>query len=210
MRFFIFFLICTFAFANGFSEAQIRKGKKIVDVFCDKDRLSGLTTITKESLKTGGVCQNVDDEKLDAIIAYLNSKKSITVKKIDVPKDAKCPVCGMFVAKYPKWACMMVIDGKKYYFDGVKDMMKFYFFDKDFVYDRDKIEKVLVQDFYTLEAIDATKAYYVIGSNMYGPMGKELIPFKNLKEAKNFLNDHKGEKIVKFKDITINMVIEGN
>ena len=31
------------------------------------------------------------------------------------------------------------------------------------------------------------KAFYVIGSNVYGPMGEELIPFKNEDEAKKFM-----------------------
>jgi nitrous oxide reductase accessory protein NosL len=50
-------------------------------------------------------------------------------------------------------------------------------------------------------AIDGTKAYYVIGSDTYGPMGHELIPFKDLSDAKNFLKDHKGKKILKFQEI---------
>lgn len=100
----------------------------------------------------------------------------------------------------------MEIEGKNYYFDGVKDMLKFYFYDADFKYDRSKISKVLVRDYYTLESIDARDAFYVTGSNIYGPMGNEFIPFKTKKEAMTFLNDHKGEKIVKFKDITFEMV----
>jgi nitrous oxide reductase accessory protein NosL len=43
------------------------------------------------------------------------------------PKD-KCPVCGMFVAKYPDWVAAFVFrDGSTVFFDGVKDMMKYYF-----------------------------------------------------------------------------------
>ncbi|HFC03675.1 MAG TPA: nitrous oxide reductase, partial [Nitratifractor salsuginis] len=120
---------------------------------------------------------------------------------------AKCPVCGMFVSKYPKWAAEIVVDGKTYWFDGVKDMMKFYIFDGDFPYDRSKIEKMLVTDFYTLEAIPAKEAYYVIGSRLYGPMGNELIPFKTEKEAKDFMADHGGDRIVRFDEITGKMVM---
>jgi hypothetical protein len=36
------------------------------------------------------------------------------------PKD-KCPVCGMFVAKYPDWVAALVFsDGSTVFFDGVK------------------------------------------------------------------------------------------
>ncbi|HGZ71081.1 MAG TPA: nitrous oxide reductase accessory protein NosL, partial [Nitratifractor sp.] len=70
-----------------------------------------------------------------------------------------------------------------------------------------KIEKVQVSDFYTLEAIDAREAFYVVGSNVYGPMGNELVPFKSEKEAQNFMQEHKGKKILKFKDITPQIVM---
>jgi nitrous oxide reductase accessory protein NosL len=113
----------------------------------------------------------------------------------------------MFVAKYPKWAGLMVIDGKKYYFDGVKDLMKFYIFDADFTYDRSKITAITVTDFYTLESIPAKEAYYVTGSSLYGPMGNELIPFKTKEAAENFMRDHQGEAIVRFDQITPRMVM---
>ena len=40
----------------------------------------------------------------------------------------KCPVCGMFVAKYPDWVAEIIFkDGSAVYFDGCKDMFKYYF-----------------------------------------------------------------------------------
>ena len=43
------------------------------------------------------------------------------------PAD-KCPVCGMFVAKYPDFVAQIVFkDGTCAFFDGVKDLMKYYF-----------------------------------------------------------------------------------
>ena len=113
------------------------------------------------------------------------------VNKITVNKDEKCPVCGMFVAKYPKWAASIATQNHKkpFYFDGVKDMMKFYFNAKDYGhkdFDKNKA-KITVSDYYTREEINARKAFYVIGSNIYGPMGNELIPFRTKKDAKIFL-----------------------
>ena len=43
------------------------------------------------------------------------------------PKD-KCPVCGMFVAKYPDWVGEIIFkDGSAAFFDGAKDLFKYYF-----------------------------------------------------------------------------------
>jgi nitrous oxide reductase accessory protein NosL len=33
-------------------------------------------------------------------------------------------------------------------------------------------------------------AYYVLGSDIYGPMGRELIPFEKEADAKEFIKDH--------------------
>ena len=41
-------------------------------------------------------------------------------------RDEKCPVCGMFVAKYPDWlAGLRFEDGTRAVFDGAKDLFKF-------------------------------------------------------------------------------------
>ena len=119
----------------------------------------------------------------------------------------------MFVYKYPKWAAQIFYKHGNHEhhlsFDGVKDMMKFYFNNKKWgKYDyakRKNITKILVTDYYKQYAIDARIAYFVIGSNIYGPMGNELIPFSTLQEAKNFKNDHKGTKILKFSEIKENL-----
>lgn len=120
------------------------------------------------------------------------------------PKD-KCPVCGMFVAKYPEWVAEIVFrDGSYAVFDGTKDMFKYYFDMGKYnpAKKQSDIDSIYVTDYYTLTFIDGHKAYYVIGSDVYGPMGKELIPFEKEADAKEFMKDHKGKKILLFKNIT--------
>jgi len=185
----------------------IKRGEKIANLLCKQSKLpKALKTLdeTIQAIIQSKACSNLNTQNLKALALFLMNKKSS--KKLQVPKEAKCPVCGMFVAKYPKWAAMMQVGDKKFYFDGVKDMMKFYFYDQTFQFKRSKINKVLVQDFYTFKVLDARDAFYVAGSNVYGPMGKELIPFESLKEAKNFFKDHKGQKILRFNQITLDLI----
>jgi len=126
---------------------------------------------------------------------FSKSNPVAPVTKIEVPKDAKCPICGMFVAKYPQWVALY--DGeKKFYFDGVKDMMKYAYARKL------SGDKFYVSDYYKLAKLEATKAFYVIGSNVYGPMGSELIPFASQEEAQSFARDHNGQKVIAFDEIT--------
>lgn len=121
-----------------------------------------------------------------------------------IPANSRCAVCGMFVAKYPNWITRIVQEGQPpLYFDGVKDMMVYYFHPEN--YDGHKVKataKILVQDYYTLSWIDGRKAYYVGGSDVYGPMGNELVPFSSEDAAKSFLADHKGKKILSFDQVT--------
>jgi copper chaperone NosL len=179
-------------------------GKKIFTKKCSKDiDLNNYIEINelKSALKNEALCKPLKEKQLQAVALYLwEVKRFGDLKKIEgtiqVAHDEKCPICGMFVYKYPRWAAQIFYAQKHYSFDGVKDLMKYYFKHKD------GISKILVTDYYSQKAIDAKESYFVIGSDTYGPMGHELIPFKNESDAKTFLIDHKGKKIVKFSDIT--------
>jgi nitrous oxide reductase accessory protein NosL len=117
----------------------------------------------------------------------------------------KCPVCGMFVAKYPDFLVQVVFkDGKRAFFDGTKDMFKYYFNLTKYnpAKKTSDIAAVFVTDYYSLKPVDGFNAYYVGGSNVFGPMGKELIPFEKEAEAKEFMADHVGKTLLKIKEVT--------
>jgi nitrous oxide reductase accessory protein NosL len=124
------------------------------------------------------------------------------------PKDT-CPVCGMFVAKYPAWvASVLYKDGHAHHFDGAKDLFK-YLLDLPKWAPKDKadnIATIAVTEYYNLVPINAREAFYVIGSDTLGPMGHELIPFENQEDAKEFMKDHNGEKMIKYKDVTLKLL----
>jgi nitrous oxide reductase accessory protein NosL len=124
------------------------------------------------------------------------------------PRD-KCPVCGMFVAGYRDFLAATVFkDGSTFYFDGPKDMFRFLFDPAKYSPGREKadIGSVWVTDYYSLALIDGSAAFFVRGSDILGPMGAELIPFAKEAEAKEFMNDHKGEALLLFKDITPDVI----
>ncbi len=220
IRFFLVtLLLMNLVYAEGISSAKyaklVQKGEKVALKLCDEAKLSQIKSKTVvdiiHDIDTVNPCVALNSRNKEALAYFLMAGSSETVSNVkgqmQVPKEVKCPVCGMFVAKYPKWAAVIEVESKKYYFDGVKDMMKFYIFDVDFPYDRSKINNIEVTDFYTLQAIDAKKAFYVIGSDVYGPMGNELIPFLTKEAAQNFMTDHRGEKIITFNNITPKLVM---
>ena len=137
----------------------------------------------------------------EALVWYLWDKKYIHTApeeevKFAYTKKDKCPVCGMFVYKYPQWVAMARdADGKELYFDGVKDMLKYYFSHQN------SELRLYGQDYYSKKIIDLHNAWLVLGSDVYSPMGEEIIPFANKSEAESFLLDHHGKKVVRFDEL---------
>lgn len=124
------------------------------------------------------------------------------------PTDT-CPVCGMFVTKYPNWIATVVWrDGQAVHFDGAKDL--FFYLHQLPKYARGRtaadITAIAVTEFYDLRRIDARQAFFVVGSDVLGPMGHEFIPFASRSDAHEFLKDHRGTRIVRFADITLQVV----
>ncbi len=120
------------------------------------------------------------------------------------PKD-KCPVCGMFVSKYPDWiASMRLKDGSSVFFDGPKDLFACYLDLGKYLPGKSlsDVVSIRVMDYYEVQPIDARTAWYVMGSDVYGPMGKELIPFGSRGAAEEFLKDHQGTTVLRFDDVS--------
>ncbi|PID47733.1 MAG: nitrous oxide reductase [Proteobacteria bacterium] len=188
-------------------------GKKILKAKCEKGKINPLKyhhiNELKPEIKQN--CKNLNPKQIQAVALYLwdvvKGKNHQKNHKLHIKDDEKCPVCGMFVGKYPRWAAQIIHSKGHLSFDGVKDLAKYlqnpakYGTKADF-----KANKVIVTDYYTQLAIDGKKAFYVIGSDVLGPMGHELIPFEKKNDAKTFLQDHKGSKIINLKDINPSML----
>jgi len=194
------------------------RGKRIFEKVCQKDFIDPTNYIEinelKEDIVSKKLCKPLKEKDLQAVSLYIWEVKRFgdldTIEdKVQVKEDEKCPVCGMYTYKYPRWAAQIFYeenDDKMHWsFDGVKDMMKFYFDAQKWgnypIAKIENITKILVTDYYSQKGIDGTKAYYVIRSDIYGPMGHELIPFESLSDAQTFKKDHFGKTIIQFKDI---------
>lgn len=122
----------------------------------------------------------------------------------DKPKG-NCLVCGMFVANFPDWAAVLMFkDGSEAWFDGPKDLFTCLLDLRQHAPGRkpSDIASIQVKDYYGLKPLDARKAYYVVGSKVLGPMGQELVPLATETDAREFLKDHQGKRILGFQDIT--------
>ncbi len=199
--------------STHYSQAVLEKkiypmGKKIFEKKCSQPFtliVEGDRDLLKKQLQTSHICGTLSKKHLDILSLYIqhamaSHSKQTHYEKLTVSHQDKCPVCGMFLYKYPRWVSRLYYGEKSYSFDGVKDMLKYYFTQGN------QPSEILVQDYYTTKTIPAKEAYFVLGSDIYGPMGNELIPFATQKSAHRFMMDHKGKKVVRFDAITPKMV----
>jgi nitrous oxide reductase accessory protein NosL len=140
------------------------------------------------------------------LISLIISSLAVSAEKTPLKPSEKdkCPVCGMFVYKYPDWVAQIIFtDGSVVFFDGAKDFFKFYFDIKKYSPEKSQkdIAAIYVSEYYEMKLIKAENAFFVIGSDVYGPMGHELIPFASRADAEEFMNDHKGRRILKFEGV---------
>jgi nitrous oxide reductase accessory protein NosL len=116
----------------------------------------------------------------------------------------------MFVARYPDWiATVRYRDGHAHHFDGAKDMFKYLLDLPRWAPDHqlDQVEAIGVTEYYSVQRIEARQAYYVIGSDVLGPMGHELIPLETQADAEEFLKDHGATRILRFDDVTLPLLL---
>jgi len=206
-----------------FKKRAYPMGKKIYDKQCHAIEPTDFMEMgeLKDALMNEPSCQTLDETRMQALSLYLwNVKRKGDLGevegRVEVREDEKCPVCGMFVYKYPKWAAQIAFKHENHEhrlsFDGVKDMMKFYFNPSkwgNYPYATPQnITHILVSDYYSGRGIDGRKAFYVIRSDIYGPMGHEFIPFESEEEAKTFLKEHRGTQILPFEKITESLAYE--
>jgi len=113
-----------------------------------------------------------------------------------IPDNVRCGKCGMFPARYPKWQSQIIFsDGSMTAFDGCKCMFGFMsdVGKYDAGHSKDDIARIWVRDFNSGDWLDAKSAHFVVGSDVMGPMGKELIPFQDQNAADAFQKEHGGQ-----------------
>lgn len=122
-----------------------------------------------------------------------------------VPVDARCPVCGMYPARSPRWAAQLIFkDGAAHFFDSPINL--FVFLDKVERYNKgyraSDVAASYATDFGTVQWIDARRAFFVHGSSIFGPMRDSDLPaFADRKVAEAFARG-RGGKVLTFGEIT--------
>jgi len=146
------------------------------------------------------------------VAAFVPSAIGAGVQGVPSPKvigpGMSCGVCMMYPAKFPKWQTEIIFaDSTMVPFDGCKDMFKYLLDMGSYTSDHTSadVRAVWVKDFAGGEWIMAKNAVFVVGSDMMGPMGKELIPFADKAAAEKFQRQN-GGAIMAYDDITMETI----
>lgn len=148
-------------------------------------------------------------KRLKAVVAMSVLSLAVTTGAFAIepapPTSAdRCAVCGMYVEKFPNWVATIILaDGSQVFFDGPKDLFKYLLNLGKYDRKSDDVAQIFVTDYYRVQPIDARKAFFVLGSDVMGPMGPELVPFSDQQEATVFVQDHAGKRVAVFEDISI-------
>jgi len=142
--------------------------------------------------------------KENQMIVQRRLKKGKIVEPVD--NQDRCPVCGMYPARYPKNKCQIQTkNGEIFHFCSTQCLFTF-------LADPTKYAGKDVQPFlmWVIDVdsgawISGRTAYYVIGSTQSGPMGKEAFAFDKNAAAGKFAATHKG-KVVIFQGVTVNKI----
>jgi nitrous oxide reductase accessory protein NosL len=125
-------------------------------------------------------------------------------------KNGRCPVCGMMASASDDWSAEIYYKGgTKLIFESPADMISFYDAPAEFKgspaqQDRTNIERIIVKDYQSKQAIDARQSRFVYKSKVEGPMGQDFLPFSRDEDAKSFAAANGGE-VVGLEEITRNM-----
>ncbi len=110
------------------------------------------------------------------------------IKPAKITPSDKCPVCGMFVAKYADFVDQIVFkDGTHAFFDGVKDMMKYYFDLPKYnpAKPRQILPHILVTDYYSFKLRMGSRPFMSSAVMSTAPWGKSSCLLKKKPRPKN-------------------------
>jgi len=137
----------------------------------------------------------------------IDKKRKATGKIKEPTEQDSCTVCGMPPAKYPQHHCqVLAMDDSTLHFCSTQCMVNYNADPAKYVKEPQQTKMAWVTVYSDGMYDSAYGMYYVVGSGVDGPMGKEAIPFKLKSDAEDFVKAN-GGKIVSFPELTPDVVM---
>ena len=118
------------------------------------------------------------------------------------PSD-RCPVCAMFPARRPEAAAALTLEsGETVYFCSNGCLLRSWL--RPGVYlgrNRQTIDRVVVQDYFSGQCVDGRSATWVAGSDVMGPMGPAIVTLGNTDHLTVFQKRHGSQQVFTLNDV---------
>jgi copper chaperone NosL len=123
-------------------------------------------------------------------------------QSIKIESHKKCPLCGMYPARYPKFNCQIVFnDGSYEAFDSSIGLLVYLHFPDKTGIKLKPVAGIYFKDYLKEGWLEADKAYFVTGSEIRGPMGIQFLPVDSQQAANNIKKQAHGKDVVHYKMI---------
>jgi nitrous oxide reductase accessory protein NosL len=125
------------------------------------------------------------------------------------PAD-RCPVCGMRVIRYPKFAgAIQLQDNTTFYFCSSGCLIRSWMHPKIYLgITAAKLKRPVVKEYFSGRDVDGRDIIFVFGSDVIGPMGPALVPVMDENHLKVFKKRHGGRSHFRLNDMNDNRWFE--
>jgi hypothetical protein len=115
-------------------------------------------------------------------------------------KEARCKNCGMRIDPQSAWRAELVgDDGSLTTFDTPRCALQSWRSGKT------PAKSVRVLDYYDRRTLDGSAVRFVVGGDVVGPMGPDLVPV-DLARVGKFLQDHGAERALRVEEVTLEVI----
>jgi nitrous oxide reductase accessory protein NosL len=130
-------------------------------------------------------------------LAFVLAVALITSSHVGAQERASCDWCGMYIDEENRaWhAGGRRPDGRPLRFDTPKCLFRYH-------HERGGVQSPWVTGYLTHEVRDARRMYFVLGTEVRGPMGRDLVPIEGRARAERFMRDRGGDRVLSFDEVT--------
>jgi copper chaperone NosL len=145
-------------------------------------------------------CNKTSEKKGASVPAVQGLDADLTMH----PAQAdRCPVCAMSTHDKKLPAAIALKDGRTFYFCGPGCMIRAWLDPKTHLgVEKSALERAVATDFLTGKHVDAEQAYWVLGSDVVGPMGPMPAPLADQQAVDAFQKRHGGKRVFMLKEMT--------
>ena len=116
---------------------------------------------------------------------------------MQVSKEDTCSICGMPIHKHLRFATGIEIkDGAAFYFCGTQCLIRAWLKPEIYIgVPKENLKTSVVTSYFNGENLNGKNAFFIMGSDVMGPMGPSMIALATEREKEAFISRHGGTSV---------------